>query len=168
MRNAETRHIDGVKYTCRQMPATKGVRVFKQLVSISGTTLARAIAAGLSKAGGGTVTSLTELLVALKKSGVQWPELLETVSNTLLANLEHANVERILMDLMDGMEAKGGDGLSSTRPVGGEFFDEYFSGKLLHMLKVARFSIEVNFRDFFDALGSLTGEPEGQDEARSA
>ena len=165
MRDTATRTIDGLQYSCTMMPAMRSLGVLRRLMAILGTTLARGLAGALGRIGDVDWSDWPAVMAAIKRSGVRWPDLLESVANTLFANLEHSDVEAVVRDLMDGMMvnrlAESGDGGRLTPDV----LDDHFRGRVLHMIRVAQFSIEANYADFFDALNSLGGGSEGKAEA---
>jgi hypothetical protein len=128
MREVETREIDGEKYACRMMPATKGQKVLIRLTDLVGRP-ALVMAAGAMKG---------------EDDNVQLHDIIDLGTRIIFERLTDEEADASIKDVLDGvMVENGGDVLKN--------FDEHFRGRILHMYKVFAWALEVNYRDFIDA-----------------
>ena len=135
-RKKETRTIDGLEFTCIQLPALKAF------------TLASRLAKGLAPLLGtsklGMNTDLKELGSVLASSLNQFPPVeLQSILKELLAC---CSVK---------FPSEGED--RWIQLVDDKSINLVFEGRLASMFKVGRFSLEVNFADFFDVSAGPSG-----------
>ena len=126
-REVETVSIDGEKYACRMMPATKGQKVLIRLTELVGRP-ALVMAAGAVRGEG----------------DVQLHDLIEVGTRIIFERLTDEEADASIKDVLDGVMVEGGGDVLKN-------FDEHFRGRILHLYKVFAWALEVNYRDFFDA-----------------
>ncbi len=125
-RKEEKRTIDGIEFACQQTPAIESLELLTDLAK----TLGPAFQA---------VESVSVSDIELDKLGPLFMSLDARTTSTL--------VQRILK----GTIAKTSEGFIELHST--EQIDEVFTGALSTMFKVAGFALEVNYGDFFAALG---------------
>jgi hypothetical protein len=146
MRETEFKEIDGVKYSCDMMPATKAQATLIRLVE----TLGRPVVVALAKGASGGNFGDAEL-----------DDLAQVGTSILFERLTPENADRIIKDAFHGVRAEGVGEVAQDK-----IFDGHFKGRLMHMYRVFGWAVEVNYRDFFDAargnrlLGSLRARVE--------
>ena len=128
-RETQFREIDGIKYVCTMMPATVAHKTLLQLTEVVGRPVLLAVAKAVGN---------DELLL---------DELVETGTHALFERLNPSVGEDLILDLLQGVRVEGVGELSRK-----DVFDNHFRGRIFHLYKVLGFSVEVNFRDFFDEL----------------
>lgn len=134
MLETQTKTIDGHKFTVTQLPAMRGLRMFRRLGSAVAPAIARAVES--AKAGGDLELASAASAVDLLFSKLTEDEL-EAITRELLSQ-----------STMDDMA------LFPSQ------FDLKLSGRIETVLKLLAFAVEVNYRGFFDALrGVLTLRP---------
>jgi hypothetical protein len=127
MRTMEERAIDGNLYAVSQLPGSRGLEMFGKLAGLLGPAALEAIAKG---------ASLEKDLQTLAPAAV-----------LLFSRLQPGDLSAIAKELL-GPASVNGTPLEPT-------FETHFQGRILHLLKVMVFAVEVNYRDFFAALGGL-------------
>jgi len=135
----EQRTIDGVGYTCTQMPGMRSVRVSARLIKYLGEPVVRMLAGATQwKAG----TTAADIMMSLAD---------------ICPNVEEDMVVMSIGDLFKGCLTA--DNIVGQEVAGDvwEHFDMHFAGRMMHLYKVVRFAMEVNFHDFFDVFPSMTG-----------
>ena len=128
MRETEHKNIDGTNYVCLMMPATVAQKTLVRLTD----TLGRPLVFALSK--------------ALGDEEIEVEHLADVALRALFDKLNEETSDDIIKSLLDGVEAEGVGSVSSPA-----VFDSHFRGRVLHLYKVVAWSVEVNYRDFFDA-----------------
>lgn len=131
-RETEYEEIDGTKYACQMMPATKAHAVLIRLGDTIGYPALNAIAT----ATGGDMTS-----------GVD--DVVRVVTELLARKLTPEVANEVILMAMDGVRCEGVGEMSKQ-----QIFDQHFRGRILHMYKVFAWSLGVNFADFFDGARS--------------
>jgi hypothetical protein len=134
MRETEKKTIDGGNYVCSMMPATKANRIFTEIIGLVGAPAFAMVSAAFAKDEVEDVH--VEQLVA---SGLQ----------VFLADLSPDQWDRIVFEMMDGVLVEGVGSLHDRGK-----FDQHFRGRVLTMWRVWAWAMEVNFRDFLDAVRS--------------
>jgi hypothetical protein len=155
---AEQRTIDGVGYTCTQMPAMTAVRVMTRLAKMIGEPVVRLVADMFAEDKG--EKKMTVKLPSLKK-------IMLSVSE-LFIGLDEDIVQLTIEDMFRGKGLLTCDNIAEQGIAGDVFdqFDIHFAGRMGHLLKVIQFGMEVNFRDFFDVLPLTTGEGSPEEDTR--
>ncbi len=121
--------IDGQAYRVTQFGATEGLRVWTKLAKLIGPSIGKAF--GGVKGG----TALLDADVDPRAIGEAVEILVDQLDETEVVDF----AKRLLaFTMIDGREVN---------------FEIDFQGRMLVMLKVLQFVIEVNYSDFFDALG---------------
>ncbi len=140
MRETEFTEIDGEKYVCTMMPGTKAQMTFVEMSQLIGAPamamIAKAFEPVVTKDGDVKEGLDAHTVESLMAQGVQ----------VFLTELTPAQSDRIIKTLMDGIKCEGVGDLSDVK-----LFDAQFRGRVLTMYRVFSWSMEVNFRDFFDA-----------------
>ena len=126
-RENSNKEIDGVKYVCLGMPATKSHAVMIELLEILGRPAFVAIATGL---GDGFDSGIDKVV--------------DVATELLMHKLTPETANRVVRMMLDGVQAEGVGGFDSDK-----IFDEHFRGRIMHMYKVIGWSIQVNYSDFF-------------------
>lgn len=137
MRETENKEIDGIWYECQMMPATLANKTLVRLVDTLGRPAVAAIAGGFGDQSVDTVAN--------------------TVSMILTKGLTPEATDEIVMSVLKGVYTPGaenedlsGNGELHNR----ENFDRHFRGRIKAMYQVVAWSIQVNYRDFFDVARS--------------
>jgi hypothetical protein len=143
----ENRKIGEHNYTCRQMKAWTGLRVFTKLSRLLGSQ----------------ITALISGIEFDEDGQPKWTELAERAAPLIAGvfrTLDENEINEIVADLFGdgcmmcdsllGIEGRESDVMKA--------FDVHFSGRILHLLAVVKFALEVNFHDFFDVLPFKSGE----------
>lgn len=125
--------IDGVKYICEMMPATKAHKVLIELLDILGRPALVAIATG---AGGKGFDAGIDVIA-------------EVASRLLTEKLTPDSSDRIIKIALDGVKAEGVGAVNEEK-----IFDNHFRSRILHLYKVFAWAIRVNYMDFFNAADS--------------
>lgn len=129
MVKTETRIIDGEQVAVTMLPATQGLQLLGRVVRLMGPGLAQALA----------------VPGALKRMMQMDPADLLGSFGAFAEKVTPETVDDLKQTLLAGVTVGGVAVLDGT-------FDLRFQGRLLFLLKVARFSLEVNLRDFFGVL----------------
>ena len=134
MRETEYKEIDGVRYACDMMPATKAHKTLIELTAMVGRPVIVAIAKGASGGdlGESEVDSLAEVGTAL-----------------LFDRLTPDSSDQVIQNVLDGVRSEGVGNLSDRIT-----FDQHFRGRIVHLYKVFAWAVEVNYRDFFAVASS--------------
>jgi len=127
MRTMDERNIDGTLYSVSQLPASRGLEMFGRLSGLVGPAALEALAKG---------ASLDKDLQTLAPAAVM-----------LFARLQPGDLSGIAKELL-------GPAAADSKPLA-PVFETHFQGRIVHLFKVLLFAVEVNYRDFFDALGGL-------------
>ena len=142
MIETERKEIDGVKYLCTQLPATRSLALLTRLTNMLGRPMLFLLAKGMEGVADSEVEDLAESAAAL-----------------LFERLEEQVVVDTVKDILAGtsfVQGSDGDGNARAHEVTGPLFDEHFRGKLwTRLIPCVRWSLEVNYRDFFDAARSI-------------
>lgn len=144
---SEQRTIDGVGYTCTQMPAMRAVRVSARLIKYLGEPAVRMLAGATQwKAG----TTVRDIMMSMAD---------------ICPNVEEDLFTQSIGDLFDGCLTA--DNIVGQKVAGDvwEHFDLHFAGRMMHLFEVVRFGMEVNFHDFFAAISSTLGEGSPEEDA---
>jgi len=131
MREAQTREIDGIPFTVQQLPAMRAAKLSHRLGSVVGPAIAK-IAAGAAK---------DELDLSQLGDAVQ----------ILFDRLPEKEFEALIKELLETAQVTINGQTAPLMPA----FDAVFTGKISTLFKVLKFSLEVNFADFFDAAAPL-------------
>jgi hypothetical protein len=133
------KEIDGIKFTVRQLPAMKALRMLNRLTRTVGPAVASLGAGGLDMA------SLPEALAKLgeKLSDAE----LESITRELLADTTFQPVD-------------GGPGGELMK-----VFDQTLAGRPETTLKLLAFALEANFANFFGDLQALAARRQGSPSA---
>jgi hypothetical protein len=135
-RQEDTVQIDQQKYTFTQLDPRRAAKVYLWLTGITGSTVARSMAAVEKKAGKGLLDSDVDF----QKLGSAIQDALATLDSERTIE----NVDVLLSSVLHKGEPLSLDSLQ-------------FQGKMLHMTKVVQKSVEVNFSDFFDVFRAKFG-----------
>ncbi len=133
MQKTETRVFDDMAVTVQQLPAMRGVKLSRKLMTVAAPVVGALQGLSLDK----DVSTLGD---AVAKALEQFSEKdLDELIRTLLETAKVETEGRIapLMPLFDGL----------------------FAGKILTVYKVVAFALEVNFADFFEAFRALKAAP---------
>ena len=114
--------IDGLMYTSSKLPASKGVQIWPQLISLFGEGLLESIATASTDDG-----FIASALVSVMK------------------NIADEGVLPIIRELMQRVQCNK---LYTSQKPGSVLsdFDEHFAGEYMHMLKVAGFALVHNLK----------------------
>ena len=123
------REIDGIAYSCAPLPATKALRLMTRLTKLVGETALIIAAKGRA--------ALDDVPA----------DVLQFTVRAIADRLEEDEVVTTIKLLLSTMRTAGVEDLSKT-------FDTHFQGRLMHLFGVVQYALEVNYRDFFDALRS--------------
>lgn len=134
MRDEQFREIDGVKYTCTMMPATKAHKVLIELVATIGRPALVAIATGFG---------------SKIDSGIE--EVVDVATALLTEKLTPDTSLHLLRTMLDGVAAEGVGSFAKDA-----VFDEHFRGKIMHLYRLVAWAISVNYSDFFAGARSNT------------
>lgn len=126
----ERRTIDGVEYEVRQLPALQGMKLFRLLLAHCSPFLS----------------------VDVMSSNVG------SVVSTFFDKLDEASLMDVLTRIFDSKTVAIVEG--SNKPVlTMQRFDAHFAGRLMHLMQVCRFVVEVNYPDFLGVIRrGLSGE----------
>lgn len=127
MRTMKERTIDGHLYAVSQLPASRGLEMFGKLAGLIGPAALEALAKG---------ASLDKDLKTLAPAAVM-----------LFARLQPGDLSGIAKEML-------GPATADNMPISDKF-ELHFQGRIMHLFKVLIFAVEVNYGDFFDALGAL-------------
>lgn len=143
MRNAEKRTIDGNKYEFFQLPPKQSMRVLTKLLKVAIAPLGKAM--GSVKGGKSEVDSILDRDIDF--------DALSTALSELSNRLDEDQVIEIFTSLMEYSHCLDGGGSATNL----SWEHPNFQGRVLHLIKVMKASVEVNYSDFFkgasDALG---------------
>lgn len=132
-RDTQFKEISGDKYVCQMMPATLANKTLITLVEIVGRPAA---------------TILADAFTAKKDIGdLDVQELLNVAMQAVFERFDGDRGDAIVKAVLEGVLVEG------KGPVN-ECFDDHFRGRILTLYKVFRWAIEVNYKDFFDAVRS--------------
>lgn len=137
MLKSDTREIGDLKVTVTQLPPRRAFRLAAKL--------AKYLAPALAGLKADTELSLEALTPAL---------------GAMMRELEDDDLDRLLSDLFASTSVIVTDAKGQARKhdlVTPEAIDRAFEGQLKHMLTAMRFSLEVNFGDFFEGPGPSVG-----------
>lgn len=143
MRAIESREIDGMKFTVQQLGGKAAGKLFVRLNSY----LIPAIAQGGEALGKLNLAKGTDTDIDLGAVG----QGLAAASKVLFEKLTEDEYENLLGQLLETATVKTAKGELPLWPQ----FDDLMAGAVLTQLKVLKFALEVNYRDFFSALGGL-------------
>jgi len=127
MREIEERTIDGHVYAVSQLTASRGLEMFGRLAALIGPAALEVLARG---------ASFDKDLATLAPAAM-----------ALFARLKPGDLSEIAKELLAPATVDG-------KPLEKQF-ELHFQGRIMHLFKVLLFAVEVNFRDFRDALGGL-------------
>jgi hypothetical protein len=127
----EPREIDGVTYVASPLPATQALRILTRLTKMVGEAALVLAAKGRE--------ALDDLPADVLTYTVQ----------TILGRLSEAEVEATIKELLASVYVHGADQSVAVT------FNEHFRGRMAALFRVVQLALEVNYRDFFDALRSL-------------
>lgn len=133
----ETQTIDGIAYTVRQMPAMLAVSVFTRLSHVLGEPVVH--------------------LMIGKINLDDKPEKLAPIVGNAFSMLSEVAATQTIEDLLGGLRTDNLCGSGAGGEVG-KSFDMHFAGRIFHLLKVAKFALDLNYRDFSSALPFQTGD----------
>lgn len=134
MRKIESKEIDGYTFTVQQLPMMRAHKVFNRLL--------KAISSGL--------VALATSNANLKDMMEQDVGALSGALGALLDRMPETEQEQLFKDLLE----------TATFEKDGQKFkfyphaDEELAGKLLTVYKFVGFALQVNFRDFTDAVAT--------------
>ncbi len=129
MRESEHKNIDGVDYTCEMMPGTLAQKTLVELTLLLGRPLLVSLAKGFTGEG-----------------EVEIDELADAATLLLSERLNAESSDRLIKATLQGVTTSGAGYVAATDAA----FDTHFRGRILHLYKVFAWSLEVNYRDFFD------------------
>lgn len=135
--------IDGVRYRVSQLGARHALRLLTTLAKVLGPGLGKGLDSVLQAKGGGKLAELLEADTSKLQLG--------PAVEALVDRLDEPTVEAVVNQLADATVLVLGDKAPQLSAV----FDAHFAGKLGQMFKWLAFALEVQFGDFFGALGSL-------------
>ena len=138
---SEQRTIEGVDYTCTQMPGMRAAMVSVRMMKMLGEPAFRWLSGAIGAKG--RAPDVTEITFAF---------------SDLVGGLSEDEVKRTFRDLFQGC-LKCSD-LAGTGAPGDawENFDTHFAGRMMHLFAVVRFAMETNYKDVFLGIASLVGE----------
>lgn len=132
---AQRRSIDGFDVQLSPLPAMRSIRMLNRLGQVAGPALASIGAAvGSAKGKKGSILDMD-----VSKLG--------DAAQKLFEHLEPQVFESIMQEVL-------GPCLVNGKQLSPAMFDELFTGKVGSALKVFAFGLEVNYGNFFDALGA--------------
>lgn len=129
------KEIDGHKYACMMMPATKSQRIFIELTQLMGHPAVAMISNAFQPKEKGAELHVEELMA----TGVR----------VMLSELDPDTSDRIIKTVFDGVKLEGVGNLDEPAT-----FDAHFRGRVMSIYKVFAWAMEVNYQDFFDAARS--------------
>lgn len=151
-RVSDEREIDGFRYLVQQLPAGQGMKLLMDVGKVLGPALAALT--------GGESTSVESFLDRdLSKLR------LDVVAKALFDDMDSDFVLSIINRLGGSswvFIADEGGGTPRKKQLTGPVFDVHFQGRLMAMLKWAKFSLEVQFGDFFGGITGLAAAPQPQ------
>lgn len=130
--DAHRKRIDGVEYEVRMLPATRATKLLVKLGKMLGPAFA-----AIARGEGGIDREIDGALFAGAVSA-------------LFASADPDEVDAILKELAEVTLADG----KGLRPI----YDIHFAGKIGRLMKWAAFALQVQYEDFFGALGSVLAE----------
>ena len=143
MREPHNKEIDGVEYVMYEMNPFKSSALLTRLLKLLGKPIANVIA-GIDKKEG---ESIMDANIDKKLIGLAVEE--------LSMRLNEKEVEKLMKDLLDkNLITFKTEGMEDHKKITN--IESHF-GKfdLLHLFKVVKFALEVNFKDFFVGLADL-------------
>lgn len=145
-RETEFTEIDEQKYSCSMMPGTKGNKTLVELIDMVGRPVVVMASNALrqTKPNGKDPTMGIELGIDSNLS-----DLVQLGTHLLFERLTPEQADATIKAVLDGVSAEGVGDLKKK-----EIFDEHFRGRIWHLWKVFAWSLEVNYRDFFEGLRS--------------
>ncbi len=134
-RETENTEIGGQRYICTMMPATLANKTLITLVEIIGRPAA---------------TILANAFTEKDFGDIDIEELAGVAMQAVFERFDGERGDAIVKALLVGVRVEGiNEELSTTAA-----FDKHFRGRILTLYKVFRWSVEVNYRDFFDVVRS--------------
>ena len=130
--DAKRKTIDGVEYEVRMLSATRATKLLVKLGKMLGPAFVE-----IAKGEGGLDREIDGALFAGAVSA-------------LFASADPDEVDAILKELAEVTLADG----KGLRPI----YDIHFAGKIGRLMKWAAFALQVQYEDFFGALGSVLAE----------
>jgi hypothetical protein len=125
MQLTEERMVDGLTYEISKFSATKGVRMLTRLASLLGEPIGAFTEGGLDK----------------KITG----DMVSRAAKALFERLDENQAEKTVKDLLENVRC---DGKAIQ-------FDTHFQGRILHLFKVLKEVLEVQYGDFFGEITKL-------------
>lgn len=147
MIQAETRTISGDEYEVTQLPSGRGRKLLLRILRVVGPALAELVR-------GGDGVKLSEVGADGLASAMQ----------ELAARLTEDDFEYAVRELAGATKVRIGGGDPTKLET---IIDLHFAGEYGAMLQWLAFALEVNYRSFFDGLGSLV-QPLHSAKAKSA
>ncbi len=126
MRLTQEKEVDGIVYEITQFSATKSLRLLTRLASYFSEPI------GVIVDKGGLDANLSSDLVS-------------KMAKSLFEKLDESQVEKTVKELLEGVRCEGKQIL----------FDTHFQGRLLHLFKVLKAVLEVQYNDFFVEINKL-------------
>jgi len=130
--DAKRKTIDGVEYEVRMLSATRATKLLVKLGKMLGPAFAE-----IARGEGGLDREIDGALFAGAVSA-------------LFASADPDEVDAILKELAEVTLADG----KGLRPI----YDIHFAGKIGRLMRWAAFALQVQYEDFFGALGSVLAE----------
>jgi hypothetical protein len=127
--------IDKIDYTALPLPARQGLQLLTKLTKMVGDSALVFAARGFEDIKNGNGVDFEVATYAVQR---------------LVEKLDERDVLSTVLEILDCVHCIEAQGDLSDEVK----FDMHFRGKMLHLFKVLQFALEVNFRDFFDAVPS--------------
>lgn len=131
-RDTQFKEISGDRYACSMMPATLANKTLITLVDVIGRP---------------ATTILANAFTAKDVGDLDVEELIGVAMTAVFERMDGERGDALIKAVLTGVVVEGkGDVV--------KMFDEHFRGRILTLYKVFRWAIEVNYKDFFDAVRS--------------
>lgn len=146
MREPKQKEIDGITYKMYPLSPFKSSKILTRIIKVVGKPMGKLIG-----------DSQKEGKESLLDADVN-PELIGEALSALTENLEESQVERLMKDLLSSdliTFSKDGDDFKKLSNVEGHIQKNDLG--LLHLFKLVKFSLEVNYSDFLGGLVELKG-----------
>jgi hypothetical protein len=140
VRELKELQIGDFTYTVQQLPTTRSLKLFHRLAGALAPALG-SVASALAETGG-NVGNL-DIMVAAKLIGPAMGSLFDKISPEQMVE--------ITKELMQGCVVTG-EGVENPNLDKQPVFDSHFAGRLQDVYKLLKFSLEVNYGDFFAEL----------------
>lgn len=131
--------IDGKKYTFTMFGSEQSVKVMVRLFKLGGPSIAKLVS------GGKDLKTILDQNTDDFDLGLALMEFCDRISEDIVVD----TIKEFMTQVTYNSEDNGG--------LVSKMFDAHFSGNILHMFKVLGAALEVQYKDFFGAIGDVQG-----------